>query len=226
MKALVIFVSVLLSLGVRAEAVDARAWFEAVRSDDVWAASSWLGQSPNNVLGVNVRDADGNTALHVAIKTPSPSIRDWLLTQPGFEIDTRNNHQETPLMFAAIQCDSDTVSALLSAEAAVNGTGWVALHYASACRAVAAPDIIRNLLAHYAYIDAASPNGTTPLMMAAQYGLLASVQTLLDEGADVLLKNERGLNALDFALIGSQPDSAVVLKAAILARQRLKRGTW
>ncbi|MEJ6763173.1 MAG: ankyrin repeat domain-containing protein, partial [Comamonadaceae bacterium] len=71
-----------------------------------------------------------------------------------------------------------------------------------------------------------SPNGTTPLMMAAQYGLLASVQTLLDEGADVLLKNERGLNALDFALIGSQPDSAVVLKAAILARQRLKRGTW
>jgi uncharacterized protein len=64
------------------------------------------------------------------------------------------------------------------------------------------------------------------LMMAAQYGLLASVQTLLDEGADVLLKNEHGLNALDFALIGSQPDSVVVLKAAILARQRLKRGTW
>ena len=55
---------------------------------------------------------------------------------------------------------------------------------------------------------------------------LRRAEALLDEGADVLLENEHGLNALDFALIGSQPDSAVVLKAAILARQRLKRGTW
>jgi ankyrin repeat protein len=55
-------------------------------------------------------------------------------------------------------------------------------------------------------VNATSPNGSTPLMMAAQYGTEASVKLLLDRGADVKLRNQRELTAVDFArLSGREP---------------------
>ena len=72
---------------------------------------------------------------------------------------------------------------------------------------------------------AASPNGTTPLMMAAQYGSNEAVQLLLDEGADPTLKNQLGLTAADFALRVSRTESADKIAAAIRKRQP-NRGRW
>ncbi|CAG0907864.1 unnamed protein product, partial [Darwinula stevensoni] len=59
--------------------------------------------------------------------------------------------------------------------------------------------IIQLLLKKSASINALSPNGTTPLMMAAGYGGPDSVALLLQAKADTNLKNEAGLTALDFA---------------------------
>ena len=62
------------------------------------------------------------------------------------------------------------------------------------------------LLDRGADIDAASPNGTTPLMMAAQYGADDSVKLLLQRGADLSKRNQRGLGPVDFArLSGREP---------------------
>jgi hypothetical protein len=55
------------------------------------------------------------------------------------------------------------------------------------------------LLDESAFIDAESPNKTTPLMMAARGGYTAVVTLLLAEGADPTLKNEAEMNAADFA---------------------------
>ena len=44
--------------------------------------------------------------------------------------------------------------------------------------------MMRLLLEESAYIDATSPNGTTPLMMAARYGSPEAVKLLLEEGAE------------------------------------------
>ena len=71
------------------------------------------------------------------------------------------------------------------------------------------------LLDKSAYIDAESPNGTTPLMMAARYGNSKAVQILIDEGADVQLKNQLGLSALDFAKQGNRLDSLALIEAEI-----------
>ena len=65
-----------------------------------------------------------------------------------------------------------------------------------------------------AYIDAESPNGTTPLMMAARYGSEKAVQLLINEGADLTLKNQLGLTALDFAIEGRRPESIKLLQSA------------
>lgn len=50
--------------------------------------------------------------------------------------------------------------------------------------------MIRMLLKHHAYIDAESPNGTTPLMIATGDGTAGAVKLLLEEGADPSFRNE------------------------------------
>ena len=45
------------------------------------------------------------------------------------------------------------------------------------------------LLEHHADLNAPSPNGTTPLMMAAGYGSPEAVRYLLSRGANAQLRN-------------------------------------
>ena len=83
--------------------------------------------------------------------------------------------------------------------------------------------MIEHLLEHSAYIDAESPNGTTPLMMAAMYGSPEAVKSLIQAGADPTLKNQLGLSALDFAVRGQRPNSIELMNAGLArwaARQR------
>ncbi|NCW41201.1 MAG: ankyrin repeat domain-containing protein, partial [Betaproteobacteria bacterium] len=75
------------------------------------------------------------------------------------------------------------------------------------------------LLEHHAYIDAESPNGTTPLMMAAYYGTPEATKLLLEEGADPLIKNQQGLTALDFALNGPHKEAVAYVQAFTAAAQ-------
>ena len=70
------------------------------------------------------------------------------------------------------------------------------------------------LLARGARVDARSPNGTTPLMMAAQYGPEDSVSALLKQGADVRLRNDLNLGPADFAQRGAREALAARLAAA------------
>ena len=84
--------------------------------------------------------------------------------------------------------------------------------------------IIKLLLENHAYIDAESPNGTTPLMMASMYGNAEAVQLLIDEGADPMLKNSQGLTAQQFALKAERPDSAALILKAIRSKQ--SPGKW
>jgi ankyrin repeat protein len=95
------------------------------------------------------------------------------------------------------------------------------LHYAASSGQLA---IISLLIEHSAYIDAESPNGTTPLMMAAMYGSPESVKLLLQEGADPQLKNQQGLTALQFAQRANRPDSAQAI--ATFIRSKRPAGQW
>ena len=88
-------------------------------------------------------------------------------------------------MMAAIKGQADIAEKLIARDADVNKTGWTPLHYAASSGQLA---IITMLIEKSAYIDAESPNGTTPLMMAAMYGTPAAVKLLLQEGADTQLK--------------------------------------
>lgn len=137
--------------------------------------------------------------LMLAIDKSATHVIEFLLNEPGYDIEARNPAGENALMLASIKGQEAVVERLLWRGAQVNRPGWTALHYAAAHPGPAAVPILRRLLEAHAYIDAASPNGTTPLMMAAQYGESDAAQWLVQEGADASLRNQKDLSAADFA---------------------------
>jgi ankyrin repeat protein len=173
-------------------------FFRAVKNDNYTTVSSLLqrGLSPNLL-----EDTRGDTGLILALREDSNKVFNILLNTPGIDLEVRAKNGDSALMIAAYKANVAAVRALLAKEAQVNNPGWTALHYAAA---VGNDDIVRMLLEESAYIDAESPNSTTPLMMAAGSGRLSTVKLLLDEGADATLKNNIGMTALDFAQQASQ----------------------
>lgn len=195
-------------------------FFAAARRDD----ESTVVKLVLRGFDLNTRDEQGNHALLVAIREGSLKVANFLLEQPLVQVEARNPRGESPLMMAAIKGQLPLAKRLIERKAEVNKPGWAPLHYAAANAEPVGLDLVRLLLEHHAYIDAESPNKTTPLMMAAQYGSPQVVQLLLEEGADATLKNEQNLTALDFAQRAERKDAVRLLTAALRARQ--PAGSW
>ena len=192
-------------------------FFTAIVRDDAPAISALLarGLDPNTV------DPSGTPGLLVAIKATSVNAALVLANWPQTKTEVRNAADESALMLAALQGELVLCKALIKNGADVNKPDWAPLHYAATNGHL---DVMNLLLEENAYIDAASPNGTTPLMMAAHYGTESAVKLLLEAGADPLLKNTQGLSALDFAHRGNRTESANIISAFVRGRQ--PKGTW
>lgn len=149
----------------------------------------------------NTLSEKGETGLTQAFKLDSYRAAKGLAALPSTNVNLPNSKGETPLMLAAIKGQVDIAKVLIARGADVNREGWTPLHYAVSAPSDEGADLkmVALLIENHAYIDAASPNGTTPLMMAAQYGTRSAVQMLIKEGADPAVKNQQGLTAKDFA---------------------------
>jgi uncharacterized protein len=175
-------------------------FFKAIKLDD----AKKVGQLIARGFDVNTAGPTGLHGLLLAIKEPSPKVISVLLDAPGVQVEQRNSNDESALMLAALAGMREVCERLIALDADVNKTGWTPLHYAASA---GREDIVKLFLDHYAYIDAESPNQSTPLMMAAMYGSVATVSLLLDAGADPRLRNLKGLSALDFAEVADRQDS-------------------
>ena len=217
-KALYLLVLILFSNGVPlALAGSFDDFFTAIRQDDDAGIRVLLarGFDPNTV------DATGSAGLLLALQTSAMKAAAVLVAWPGTNVEVRNAADESPLMLAALKGELTLCQVLIKKGADVNKPGWAPLHYAATNAHL---DVVNLLLEEFAYIDAASPNGTTPLMMAAQYGTESAVKLLLEAGADPMLKNDQGLSAMDFAIRASRNESANVIGAFVRGRQ--PKGTW
>ena len=175
-------------------------YFGAVKLDNIKLVRSLLqrGFDPNTV-----DEERGETGLIIAVREDAGKVFDLLLNTKDINLDARARNGDTALMMAAYKGRYDVAKVLLDKGAEPNQTGWAALHYAAA---VGNNQIVQLLLDHSAYIDAESPNQTTPIMMAARGGHILTVKLLLDEGADLTLKNGADMTALDFARAGGFKD--------------------
>lgn len=173
---------------------------------------------------LNTTNAQGQHALHLAVREPKARVMAYLLQHPAVKVDERNPNDETPLMLAVLKGHLAYARTLIARGADVNKTGWTALHYAASHAGESAVEQVKLLLDHHAYIDAESPNGTTPLMMAAQYGTEAVARLLLAEGADPTLRNQLRLTAVDFATRAGRASLAESIAASV--RSTAPKGKW
>ncbi len=168
-------------------------FFIAVKADDEATVKSLLARG----LDPNIVEPERNdTGLILALREGSMKVFRLLLSADGVDIEAKARNGDNALMIASYKSNKPAVEALLEKGAEVNRPGWTALHYAAAA---GSNEIVQLLLDKSAYIDAESPNKTTPIMMAARGGHIYTVKLLLDEGADATLKNALGMTAIDFA---------------------------
>ena len=196
-------------------------FFKAIELDKGAAISALLKRG----FDPNTRDPKGQPALIVALRGDSRKAAAALIAAKGLRVEERNAKDESALMLAALRGNLAAARALIALDADVNKTGWAPLHYAASGTTPDALAMVALLLEESAYIDAASPNGTTPLMMAVRYGPGDVARLLVQEGADPALKNELGLTALDFARQAERADMVELIAQAVRRRQP-SAGKW
>ncbi|TAM03642.1 MAG: ankyrin repeat domain-containing protein [Paraburkholderia sp.] len=204
--ALVFGMSAALLASAPVQAASITSLVKSVKFDDDKGVASDLGTG----LDPNAVDEQGNPLIVLAAREKSDKVAALLLDNPKTKIDAEDRAGENALMLAALNGDLDLVKLLITKGAQVNKTGWAPLHYAAAN---GNDDIAKLLLGYSAQVDALSPNGTTPLMMAARGDHMSTVKLLLDSGANLNAKNQIGMNALDFAKQYKAPDAIKGLSA-------------
>ena len=167
-------------------------FFRAVQLDDARTVQRLLDEG----LNPNSLSEKGQPGLFVAIRDDAPKVAAALLAHPRVNVDLVNASDETPLMMAALRGNLALAEQLIARGAAINRPGWAPLHYACT-----GPEtrMAALLLQRGAAIEALSPNRSTPLMMAARYGPESSVELLLARGAQLQVRNDAGMTAVDFA---------------------------
>jgi len=171
-------------------------FFKAVQFDDVKTVDAMLG----SIVNANQPSPiGGEPGLVLALREDAMKVFQRFLAHPGTDLEVRAANGNTALMMAAYKRNRPAVEALLARGAAVNQTGWTALHYAAAA---GDDDIVNLLLARGAQVDALSPKASgamTPMMMAAREGQDGTALLLISRGADRNRTNSEGLTAAQLA---------------------------
>lgn len=189
----------------------------AIRRNDPHALRTALlrGADANSV------DENGEPVVVLAARTQSWEALRALAELRGTRLDATDRSGADALMYVSLHGQLELARFLVERKAEVNRTGWTALHFAAANGHA---DVVRFLLEKHAYIDAESPNGTTPLMMAARQAHPTTVRLLVDEGADPTLRNQAGLDAAAYArAAGDAPQAEWLAGQAEAFRRRYGR---
>jgi hypothetical protein len=151
---------------------------------------------------VDKRDADGVTLLMEAARQGEYKRLQQCLDE-GSDINAVDYAGNNALMHALLNKE-DTIAVILisrdidAGKPALNGSTPLL----EAC-AAQMPEVIERLLKKKVPLDAQNKHGSTALMTACAFGDGWAACRLVEEGADFdMLKNEKGLTALDTAHVG------------------------
>ena len=166
-------------------------WWAARRGD---AAAIESGPP----AAVNATDADGETALHAAVRAGSPRATRALLAA-GANPNSAARYGTTPLMLSALAGQPEVAAALLQGGADPNRRDLFGQTPLLAASASGHELVALLLLEHRADPQLADDAGNTPLHLAARRGESAVVSALLAHGADIRARNGKAATARDEA---------------------------
>jgi len=209
-------------------------WFRAAGNDDV----AVLGRFQQGGYDVNLRDANGDTALHAAAAAGAENTAKWLLDRK-LPVDVRGANQRTPLMSAVIAGKPAMVRWLLKQGADVRakdaegfkplmlavkeGRGEVVGELAAHDREdlddallvaslLGKAEVIDALTNYGASVYARMDDGRTPLMLAAENGHQKAAKLLVDLGANRFTTHPDGRIAADIASAAGHEELATMLR--------------
>lgn len=205
-------------------------WFRALADDNVVALEHFL----RGGIGIGSRNAEGDSALHVAAAAGAQNTAKFLLDRK-VEIDEPGANGRTPLMAAVRAGKAEMVRWLLRQGAnpkARDAEGFKPLMLAvkegraEVIGDLAASDredldgallvaallgqtrVIDELTKYGASVYARMDDGRTALMVAAENGHAETVTLLVDLGANRYTKSEEGYTAAELALAAGHPEVA------------------
>lgn len=166
----------------------------AIERGDLRKVTQWLDEG----LDPEYQAAQVGTGLMVAAWHGNVEMM-ALFVARGANPRRANRNGEQPVQLAAWNGHEAAVKWLLERGGVLNreGNNWGALHYAVFN---GHSKLANELIASGADVNARSPNGSTPLMLAAREGREDLIKVLFESGADPKAQNDWGDNALTLAM--------------------------
>lgn len=171
-----------------------------------------------------------NTPLLVACAYAQSEAALKLITH-GAKVSARNEHDATPMHYAAVEGSESVMTALIEAARTTDGSEGVknlvdpgnAKVYnrhldtysrrTPLCSASESgfPDLVNLLLEAGADIEGLTEEGQTPLWLACRQSRFSVVKLLLQKGAQVCVKDKQGVSVLGAATINSNEEVVLAL---------------
>jgi len=166
----------------------------AIERGDLRTVTRWLDEG----LDPEYQAAQVGSGLMVAAWHGNVEMM-ALFVARGADPRRSNRNGEQPLQLAAWGGHLEAVRWLLDHGAPLErqGNNWGALHYAVFN---GHQQLVEELIARGANVNAASPNLSTPLILAAREGRDDLARRLLEAGADTQARNDWGDSALTMAM--------------------------
>ena len=179
----------------------------AARNTDIEAVKKSLDRG----AALNSRNRLGKTSLYISIEKNRIDIAKMLIGA-GADVHLPSLEKVTPLIAASYAGSLPLVDLLLKNGAKHEPTDRLhksALVYAAG---MGHTEVVERLLQAGAPVDETPVDALTPLMWAAGQGHVETVKLLLAKGANKLLKDERGLTAMDMAKEAKHAPVVVILE--------------
>jgi len=161
---------------------------QAVKKGDAAAVREILASRPADVKAV---DESGYTPLHVAAREGRLEIAAFLI-EKGADMEAKSPTGFTPLFLAVAGKKIEAVRFLLEKGANVNAETRFQTTPLFTAAESGNGEIVRALIARGADVNHASPVFGSPLHRTAYMDFLEGAQILLDAGADLKIRDQRG----------------------------------